>query len=84
MGRTQKKNVPKKIVAGKTAKIRIYQHESSSDHNEETKSSFLSECEHTFATTNFYSILNLEKDKATANDSNLEKFLKIFLFLIIY
>lgn len=45
------------------------EHESSSDHEEEPASSFMKECQHVFSTTDLYAILNLEKEKATLNDS---------------
>lgn len=72
MGRIQKKKVSRTVKSKNSAKLSTDEHDTSSDHNEESKSSFLSECEHAFATTDFYTILNLEKDKAKSNDSNIE------------
>ena len=83
MGRvsqTRKKSVSK--TAGKSKKEKVEDvdldnksgdessHDEQEEENEEApKSSFMKECEHAFGTNDFYAVLHLEKDKATANDS---------------
>lgn len=76
MGRIHKRKQVSRKTTAPITESPVDEHDSTSDSNEESKSSFLGECEHAFGTNDLYLVLNLEKDRATASDSNLNFFFK--------
>ncbi|RNA07991.1 dnaJ -like protein [Brachionus plicatilis] len=68
MGRIHKRKQVSRKTTSPITESPVDEHDSTSDSSEESKSSFLGECEHAFGTNDLYLVLNLEKDRATASD----------------
>lgn len=63
-----KKSEKEEVDLNETGEESTQEESEAGEQDETPKSSFMNECKHAFGTDDFYAVLHLEKDKATASD----------------